>query len=217
MATVGAITMAPAIAGDCPAKVSARCARYADDLTAGLCLKPGTILVKTDKWVSAARTKIPFDTRRRVHFVYVVDGTNTSAAYDSIFVGVDRVGQQTAHSDVILTQNWSFRFKTEVQKPTYSRAITDGPLTQKMRQWSYLPDVGNVFLLKDSDITAEFNIPQAISDSKHAPHARLYRFETGSISCIPFSVGLNSDVDVILGKVVDSSEKDPILFRVTIE
>jgi hypothetical protein len=85
---------------------------YTKDLAAGLCLKPGTILVKTDKWVSAARTRIACGSQKRVHFVYVVDGTKVSAPYDSVFVGIDRVGEQTTHSDVILTQNWSFRLRS---------------------------------------------------------------------------------------------------------
>jgi hypothetical protein len=176
--------------------------------------------VLRDKWEPAARTKISFNGQKAIQFFYVVDGKNISAKYDVLFVSIDRVGQQTAYAEVKLTQNRAFKFKSGEDKQKYSRALkSDGQPTQPMRQWSYLPDFGNVFLLKTKSVIADFDIPQAIGDPKHFPHARLYRYETGSISCIPFGAGLNSDVDQILGKIIDTSAQPPraIFFQISIE
>jgi hypothetical protein len=204
----------------CPASVSAECTAYLANLAPGACLKPGSVFVLKEKWESAERTRIKFSGQKRIQFFYVVDGTSGATKFDILFVSIDRVGQQTTQSNVKLTRNQALRFKAKEEKQKYSRALkSGGQPTQPMRQWSYVPEVGNVFLLKEHNIISEFDIPQAINDIKHTPHARLYRYETGNISCIPFGAGLHSDVDLILGKVVDTSGPAPktVLFRVTIE
>jgi hypothetical protein len=209
-----------AIGQECPTALSMQCSQYADKLAAGACLKPGSIFVLKDKWEQAARAKISFNGQKDVRFFYVVDGKNISTKYDVLFVSIDRVGQQTAHADVKLTQNQALKFKTTEDKQKYSRALkSDGQPTQPMRQWSYFSDFGNVFLLKTKTVIADFDIPQAIGDTKHAPHARLYRYETGNISCIPFGAELNSDVDLILGKIIDTSAQPTrtTFFRISIE
>ena len=217
---VGLLSPGIAIGQECPTAVSMQCSEYADQLAAGACLKPGSVFVLKDKWEPAAHAKISFNGQKGIRFFYVVDGRNISTKYDALFVSIDRVGQQTAHADVKLTQNQALNFKATEDKQIFSRALeSDGQPTQPMRQWSYLPDFGNVFLLKSKNVIANFDIPQAIGDPKHAPHARLYRYETGSISCIPFGAGLNSDVDQILGKIIDMSAQPPqtIFFKMSIE
>jgi hypothetical protein len=210
----------PANSQECPANVSAECTAYLANLAPGVCLRPGSVFVLKEKWESAERTRIKFSGQKRVQFFYVVDGTSGAAKFDILFVSIDRVGQQTTQSNVKLTRNQTLSFKSKEEKQKYSRALRPGGQpTQPMRQWSYVPEVGNVFLVKENSIISEFDIPQAINDIKHTPHARLYRYETGNISCIPFRAGLHSDVDLILGKVVDTSGPAPktVLFRVTIE
>jgi hypothetical protein len=215
-----AVVLSPIVARaeDCPPTIPEDCKAYVSNLAAGACLRPGTVFVLNDKWQIAGRSKIT--ERKRLEFFYVVDGTNASKKYAAIFVGIDRVGLQDAHTDIKLTQNKAFKFKSKEEKDIYSRALKHGGQpTQPMRKWSYLPDVGNVFQVEPADAIPQFDFPQAIGDIKHAPHARLYRYATGSISCVPFDAGLNSDVGLVLGKVVDPSKYPvkPLLFQVTVE
>ena len=206
-----------AAAQDCPTTISDDCKDYAANLAAGACIKPGSVFILNGKWEPAGRTKLSSPSHLR--FFYVVDGKTRTSKYDAIFVSIDRVGLQDAHTDVKLTQNKEFKFKSKEEKDIYSRALMrGGQPTQPMRKWSYLPEFGSIFL-KQSDVVSQFDIPQAIGDVKHAPHARLYRYATGNISCIPFGAGINSDVSLVLGKVIDSAIRPvkPLFFQVTIE
>lgn len=156
-----------AAAQDCPSINSSQCKAFASKLAAGACIKPGNVFVFEDKWKSALRTKIAFNSQKRVRFFYVVDGRNIATKYNSLFVGIDRIREQSTTSKIKLTQNWSFRFKTNEEKLKYSRAVKPGGLpTQPIRKWSYLPGVGNVFLLKANDVISKFDIPQAIDEFK---------------------------------------------------
>jgi hypothetical protein len=209
-------------AEDCPPinTLGKKCGPYIGRLADNACFSPGSIFVQKTRWEPAERNKIAYSkSKKSVAFMYVVDGRKSKTKFDTIFVGVDRVGQQTSDSKIKLTKNKEFKFKKAEDKQKYSQGLnpTIGP-TQIMRQWADLPDLGNVFLLKRAEVS-DFDMPEATNAPMHRPHARMYRFDTGSVTCIGFDAGLNSDVDLILGKVVDSSRGSlkQTFFRLSVE
>jgi hypothetical protein len=193
------------------------CTPYASGLAPAACLRPGAIFVRKQQWELASRTTITYADQQRLEFFYVADARSATDSYRVLFVGIDRRFGERRDTRVKLTQNREFGFKKFEEKDHYSAALKGRPLTEQMVRWGQLPSIKSIY---DTDLGAlpKFNFPTAIEDNNHVPHARLYRYQTGSITCIPFFAGINADVDEYLGTIVDlSSNAYPEKpFRITV-
>jgi hypothetical protein len=191
-------------AEDCRGPLGPKCGTYTSKLDGNACLQPGSTLLNFGKgWVPIRRKKVILTEPTTLQFFYVVDGTLTKQENGVLFVGIERTQSQNVSRDVNLSRNINDEFEATVVKETYSRAVNlQSAATQVLRRWAFVPGVGSVWSV-DQEILRKFDFPQAVRNDSRRPHARLYRFEAGSISCIPFNTEVTSDDGTVLGVMID--------------
>ncbi len=117
---------------------------------------------------------------------------------------MERITYGSVSDNVILSKNADLNFKIKEEKTRYSNALApNGFPPQGLRAWGNYPEVGSIFFSPKSERLSELDFPNSIDDRKSEPHARLYRFETSSISCIPFEIDLTEDTTEVRGSVVE--------------
>jgi hypothetical protein len=206
-------------AQDCPGPVGPSCASYSASFTKDACIRPGVTFIDYGVgWNSLPLKKKIFHSEPiTLEFVHIVDGTQTKQTNGLLFVGIERVSK--AGTSVALSRNVTDGFAGSEEKYKYSQAVTwQASATRVLRQWGKVPDVGNIWEL-DSGTMKDFDFPQAVKSDDRSPHARLYRFQAGSISCVPFATEAWDDITEVFGTVVDvyGANKEHARFHVILE
>jgi hypothetical protein len=205
-------------AQDCPGPVGPSCAPYAAAFTKNACIRPGMTFIDYGiGWNSLPlKKKIIHGEPITLEFVRIVDGTQTKQTNGLLFVGIERVSKPG--TNIALSRNKDDGFSGSERKEVYSRAVTwQSGATQVLRNWGLVPEVGSIWEV-DPDILKAFDFPQALKGDDRSPHARLYRFQAGSMSCVPFSVEVTDDVTEVFGTVVDvyGDSKENVRFHVVL-
>lgn len=185
----------------CLTPLGLSCSAYASSLEAGSCIKPRQVYLLEKKWTQITRKRVIFTNDTTLKFFYVIDARNVAERYRALFVGYELVLAHSTASKVHLYKNLE-SVGTE-GKDQYSRAVKHEAFPRdSMKNWTRIPEVRNVLTFKTAELK-NFDFPQSGIDATRAPHANLYRYQTSSISCIPFEINVTAEVNSIIGKVVD--------------
>ena len=214
-------TVAQGTSQDCvPASdLGPKCAPFVGRLAANTCIRPGLVFLSDGKWSPVTTAKQSNTGKRTLDFFYVVDSRGAQARSGLVFVGIEQVMNQSGARDIKLSKNEDLNFEESEQKTEYGRSLQAGVSpTRPMRRWGKL-DSGSIFDRLPAKRLDALQFPQAADNISRAPHARLYSYKTGSISCIPFIAKVTGQVRTVYGKALDlfSAESDVTEFEIRIE